>query len=124
MLLSTMLYFPADPLNGLFTKDEAIVRGVKNLLLTGIFMEPFSAGIMILLGSLRSAGDAVVPVVFSIALTWLVGLPLAWLFITQMGMGVNGLWIALAITESLKCAGLFLRWQRTKWAVTVDVLTP
>ncbi|MCW1885564.1 MATE family efflux transporter [Luteolibacter flavescens] len=123
MVLSGVLYAFAEPLTRLFTQDEAVIRGVKTLLLAGIALEPFAAGIVILLGSLRSVGDAVVPVVFSIAVTWLLGAPLAWYLMKHTGLGVTGLWIALAIAECVKCTGLFVRWQRMKWAARPALVT-
>ncbi len=121
LLLSGVLYLLAESLAGWFTEDPEVVRGVKQVLLAGMLLEPFAAAMMILLGSLRSAGDAVVPVVFSIAVTWLVAVPLAWFLITRTDLGVTGLWLALALTELIKCAVLFLRWQRMKWALAAEI---
>lgn len=116
MTISALLYIFAGLITRIFTDDPAVLRGVKQLLLAGIILEPFAAVMMILLGSLRSAGDPVIPVVFSIAITWLAVLPLAWYLMTRTGLGVTGLWIALAAGEIVKCAGLYLRWNRMRWA--------
>ncbi len=123
MLISGGLYLCAAPLVRLFTADPEVLRGVKSLLLAGILLEPFAAAMMILLSSLRSAGDPVVPVVYSVAVSWLVAVPLAWLLMTKTPLGLTGLWIALAVTECVKCAGLFFRWQRMKWAATQTATT-
>lgn len=121
ILISAILYLFADPVARWFTDDPQVIGGIKSLLLVGILLEPFAAVMMILLGSLRSAGDPVVPVVFSVAVTWLLALPLAWLLVTRTSMGVTGLWVALAAAECVKCAGLYLRWQRMKWASTSEL---
>lgn len=116
MALSALTYAFAAPLTGLFTKDPGVLEGVRTLLLAGILLEPLGACIMILLGSLRSVGDAVVPVVFSIAVTWLVAVPLAWYLVTKSNLGVTGLWVALIAAEGVKLTGLFIRWKQMKWA--------
>jgi MATE family multidrug resistance protein len=75
---------------------------------------------------LRGAGDAVVPAVLVIALSWLVFVPLAhvftfapgegWFdFLPHLGWGAMGGWAALVIYIVLLGATLFVRWRSGAW---------
>jgi MATE family, multidrug efflux pump len=76
--------------------------------------------------ALRGAGDAVVPAVLVIALSWLVFVPLAHMFtfapgagwfdvLPQTGWGAFGGWAALVIYVCLLGVTLFLRWRSGAW---------
>jgi MATE family multidrug resistance protein len=75
---------------------------------------------------LRGAGDAVVPAVLVIALSWLVFVPLAHMFtfapgqgwfdfLPQLGWGAMGGWAALVIYIVLLGSTLFIRWRSAAW---------
>lgn len=48
-------------------------------------------------------------------MTWGLGLPLAWLFCVQAGYGVEGVWYALIIEETLKAGFMLSRWHGRGW---------
>lgn len=75
---------------------------------------------------LRGAGDAVVPAVLVLALSWLLFIPLAhvltfapgqgWFdFLPQLGWGAIGGWTALVVYVCLLGVALFLRWRSGAW---------
>jgi MATE family multidrug resistance protein len=75
---------------------------------------------------LRGAGDAVVPAVLVLALSWLVFLPLAhaltfapgqgWVeFLPQYGWGALGGWVAVVIYLMLVGCVLLARWRSGAW---------
>ncbi len=113
---AALLWLFSPPLIALFTRDQAIAEGIRTLLLIGILIQPFSAAAAICHDSLRSAGDVVIPVLYQLAAAWLLALPLAWWLVEKSGLGVTGLWLALLAAESFKCAVLFTRWRRMRWA--------
>ncbi|OLP46770.1 MATE family efflux transporter [Rhizobium oryziradicis] len=100
---------------GLFGQTGEVLKLSKDLLLLTIFIQPGFAFNTVLLHSLRAVGDARVPVIVSIGLTWGLGLPLAWLFCVHAGYGVEGVWYALIIEETLKAGFMLARWQARGW---------
>jgi MATE family multidrug resistance protein len=75
---------------------------------------------------LRGAGDALVPAVLVLALSWLVFMPLAhsltfapgqgWFeFLPQLGWGAVGGWVAVVIYLMLLGVVMFVRWRSGAW---------
>lgn len=113
--LAVVLHFFSDHVIGVFTEDPAILAGAGNLLLITVFFQPFQAMNTMCYNALRVAGDAYVPVLYSLATTWLLAFPIAWILIAHYGMGPAGLWWAVAAEEVVKCAILLTRWCRMRW---------
>ena len=66
--------------------------------------------------ALQACGDIRFPIVICVIDAWLVGVGGSILLGMVFGMGLKGLWIAMACDECIR-AGLFLwRWHSRKWA--------
>jgi MATE family multidrug resistance protein len=103
----------------------AIALGVKLLWLAAAYQ--FFDGLQ--MGSslcLRGAGDALVPAVLVLALSWLVFMPLAhaltfapgqgWFnFLPQLGWGAVGGWVAVVVYLMLLGIVMFTRWRSGAW---------
>jgi Na+-driven multidrug efflux pump len=51
---------------------------------------------------------------------WLVQVPLAWLLGLHLGLGLPGIWIALATDEWLRTAVMQRRWSRRTWVAHAE----
>jgi Na+-driven multidrug efflux pump len=95
-----------------FIDDPAVLLdAVPYLLLVGI-SQPFMAFEVVLLGSFAGAQRTTPPAVLEISLTT-ARIPLA-AGLVAAGFGIEGVWIAIALTTVLKgsvLAALFARWQ-------------
>ncbi|MBX3142779.1 MAG: hypothetical protein KF813_03400 [Trueperaceae bacterium] len=117
-LLAALLYFGAEAALAIFDPDSATLAGARQALMISIVLLPASAYVSVVYGALRSAGDVVVPMVYSIAASALVMLPLSWFLMERQGMGVAGMFWALAASEAVKAALLAGRWVRGSWLDT------
>lgn len=119
MLVTTFIAFLfwlfADRYLALFGQSHTVLVHSTHLLLLTIFIQPGFAFNTVLLQSLRATGDVRVPVLVSVGLTWGLGLPLAWLFCVVAGYGVEGVWCALIVEESLKACFMLWRWNARGW---------
>jgi Na+-driven multidrug efflux pump len=70
---------------------------------------------MVVGSSLRGSGDARFPSFVSVALTWGIAIPLAWIFTSRMGLGLVGVWMAMIIDEASRGLMNYLRWQTGIW---------
>lgn len=113
--IALLFWLLSDQYLGLFGQGGEVLKLSTHLLLLTIFIQPGFAFNTVLLHSLRAVGDARVPVLVSIGLTWGLGLPLAWLFCVHAGYGVEGVWYALIIEETLKACFMLARWQARGW---------
>ncbi|CAM5552206.1 hypothetical protein BSAF29S_05310 [Bacillus safensis subsp. safensis] len=73
-----------------------------------IILEPGRSFNMVIINSLRAAGDAKFPVYMAIISMWGIGLPIAYLLGIQFEMGLIGVWISFIVDEWVR--GIFMYW--------------
>jgi putative MATE family efflux protein len=78
-----------------------------------LLAEPLFAASIVATGALRGAGDTLVPGIMNLISMWGIRLTLAWLL--SRSIGLDGVWIAMAI--ELSCRGIIflIRLKREKW---------
>ncbi len=114
-LVSALLWWKSDALLSLFTEDQEILSGARTVLFVGIILHPCQTVGQILFHSLKVVGDVYWPVAYSLGVTFLVSLPLAWLALTHWQWGVPGLWLIYTLEEFLKALIMYVRWRRMGW---------
>ena len=101
---------------GLFTDDPKIIALGAGIFLISIILEPGRVFNIVVINSLRAAGDAKFPVLMGVFSMWGVCVPLAyWLGIHQH-MGLPGVWIAFTVDEWLRGLIMLARWKSGVWA--------
>lgn len=75
----------------------------------------FVAIAMVSNGALRGAGDTLRSMFHTMIGRWIVAVPLAYVLALQLNMGIDGVWIALAIGNVIQAGLLFSRWLRRPW---------
>jgi putative MATE family efflux protein len=103
----TALFVPHHP--------EVIALGAACNRLLG-FGQPFIAIMMVLSGALRGAGDTRFTLVSTAGGVWLVRLPLAYLFVGPLGLGLVGAWYAMLLELGLRALVFTLRFRSGAWA--------
>jgi MATE family multidrug resistance protein len=63
-------------------------------------------------GALRGAGDTRTPMISSVLLYWLVGLPIGYYLGFRVGWGAAGVWIGLCVALILIGCTLLFLWRR------------
>lgn len=103
------------PIMGLFTNNEDILELGAHLMLYTIVLETGRMCNLVLVNSLRASGDAKYP--FWIGTVTMVGmsLPLGYLLVFQLDMGLPGIWLAVAADEWIRTFIMWLRWKSRKW---------
>jgi putative MATE family efflux protein len=110
-----VLSLSARPLYGLFTSDPEILRIGRVLLLLGLALEPARTSNMVVGGSLRGSGDARFASFVSVALTWGIAIPLAYVLALRLGLGLVGVWLAMITDEASRGIMNYWRWQTGAW---------
>jgi MATE family multidrug resistance protein len=111
---AVMVAFPA-PLVGLFIDDPAVIADAAPILRAAGLVQPALAVSFITLGALRGAGDTRWPLLSRLVTTWLVRLPLTFLAVGWLGMGLNGVWLAMCADFTLQAILALLRFRSGKW---------
>lgn len=100
---------------GFFIADEGVVQAASNPLRMVGFAQPALAANFIFSGALRGGGDPKWPLFSKITSVWGVRLPLAWLLVSQLGWGLNGIWLAMITDFVVQGTLVWWRFQQGKW---------
>jgi len=113
--IALVLNLVKAPLLGLFTPDKTVIAVAGAALLVGIILEPGRSFNTIILPALKGSGDTLFPVIVGICFQWGVGVSLAWLFGLKLGLGLTGVWLAMASDEWSRGIVNSLRWKSGAW---------
>ena len=64
---------------------------------------------------LRAAGDANYTSIVSLVAMWVVRVGLGWLLALPLGLGINGVWVAMGIEWIVKTIAFRIRFKGEKW---------
>lgn len=119
MLVSTavalLVAITGRTLLSLFTDDPEILAIAVPVLWAIVFIEPGRAMNLVLMSSLKSAGDVRFPVVIGIISMWGVAVSLSYVLGISFAIGLLGVWIAQGIDEWLRGFFALKRWISQPW---------
>lgn len=115
LLSSTALSLSSTHLLTFFTSNHEIIQIAATLLLLTIILEPGRSFNMVIINSLRAAGDAKFPVYMAMISMWGFGLPIAYLLGIQFEMGLIGVWISFIVDEWVRGIFMYRRWRSRVW---------
>lgn len=114
-LAAAAAYFSSDFLLGIFTDNQTIIEKGTLLLLLTIVLEPGRATNLVLINSLRAAGDVQFPVIVGILSMWGVSVTFAWFFAIFLDLGLAGVWIGFICDEWIRGLLMLRRWKSKIW---------
>ena len=104
-----------DSLVRLFTSDAAVAGyAVACLRIISYGNLAYAFG-MAMVQAFNGAGDTVTPTLINVVGFWLCEIPLAWLLAMQYGMGVNGVFTSIPISEALITVMGLVMFRRGAW---------
>ncbi|WP_234340211.1 MATE family efflux transporter [Gorillibacterium timonense] len=99
----------------LFTKDSVVIEMGAQVILLSILLETGRAINMVIINSMRAAGDASFPVWMGLLSMVGMSLPLGYLLVFQLNLGLAGVWLAIAADEWTRAVIMYFRWRSRKW---------
>ena len=103
------------PLLSLFSDNPDVIDLGANILLINIALEFGRTTNLVLIACLRGAGDVFFPTACAIFSNWVLSVLGSYILAVVFGMGLYGLWIALAADELVRGALMIFRWKSGKW---------
>lgn len=103
------------PIVDIFTDDATVIALGAGILFIDWFLELGRTTNIVVIACLRGAGDVYFPTICAIFSMWLVSVLGAYIFAVVLGMGIYGLWIALALDEILRGVLMVWRFKGGKW---------
>lgn len=104
-----------EQLLGFFTTDASIIEMGSKLILMTLILEPGRTFNLVIISSLRAAGDAKFPVYMGILSMWGISAALSYLLGIHYGLGLLGMWIAFTVDEWFRGLFMLWRWRTRKW---------
>jgi putative MATE family efflux protein len=98
-----------------FTDDPEILAVGAPALRVLAFGQPQQALAIVLAGGLRGAGDTRFPLLTTSVSMWLIRLPVAWYFVTQLGWGLPGAYASFVFGSTLEALAMYLRFRAGRW---------
>ncbi|MFK7693975.1 MATE family efflux transporter [Paenibacillus sp. HJGM_3] len=98
-----------------FTDDTEIITMGAGILLLSILLEPGRVFNIVIINSLRAAGDARFPVMMGVFSMWGVCVPLAYYLGVHLDYGLLGVWIAFTVDEWTRGLIMLARWKSGVW---------
>ncbi|WP_379138700.1 MATE family efflux transporter [Paenibacillus sp. sgz500958] len=114
VIVSTAAIFRYEII-GMFTKDPNIIALGASIFLLSIVLEPGRTFNIVIINSLRAAGDARFPVLMGVISMWGISVPLAYVLGVHLGIGLFGVWIAFTVDEWIRGIIMLLRWRSRAW---------
>ena len=115
LFTSLTLAIIGSPILKIFTSDPNIIAVGLPVLWAIVFIEPGRAMNIVLMSSLKSAGDVRFPVIIGMISMWGVAVSLSYLLGVHYGFGLLGIWLAQGADEWLRGSFALRRWLSKPW---------
>ncbi|MDI9515073.1 MAG: MATE family efflux transporter, partial [Bacillota bacterium] len=112
---SIVLFFFGGVFVKVFTDDPEILKWSAMVMMADAFLEPGRTFNLVIINGLKGSGDAVFPVIIGVISMWSIATLGAWLLGIVAGLGLLGIWIAMAADEWLRGFIALHRWHSRKW---------
>lgn len=96
-----------------FTDDPRVIEMVTAALRIDAFAQPFLAVSLVLTGALQGAGDTKSPMYSTAIGMWLIRVIGVYVLGIQLGLGIVGIWLSIAIDLALRAVFLYYRFRRS-----------
>ena len=100
---------------GLFTSDGGILQLATQLIVLSLLLESGRSFNLVLVNSLRAAGDARFTVSMGFLSMVCMSLPLGYALVFHLHLGLAGVWLAIAADEWLRGLVFWYRWRSRAW---------
>ena len=99
----------------LFSGDPEVAELGSTVMFIAIFLELGRTTNIIIINSMKAAGDVKFPTILAIFSMWGVSALFAYILGIVCGMGLAGVWIAMAADEIVRGVVVFIRWIKGDW---------
>ncbi len=100
---------------GFFSENPQIIEIGHKVMFVGIFLEIGRCSNLVIIRSMRAAGDVFFPTALGIGSMWGISVVFAYIFGILLKLGLPGIWIAMAADEIFRGIVVFIRWLVGSW---------
>lgn len=99
----------------MFSDNPDIIELGKKIMFVGIFLEIGRTANLVIINSMRAAGDVKFPTMLGIVSNWCVTVACGFVLGIVLELGLVGLWIAMALDEIIRGVIVYIRWKTDGW---------
>jgi putative MATE family efflux protein len=110
--VGVLLFFFSPLAASWFTEQPEIIHMVTTALRIDAFAQPFLAIGLVIAGALQGAGDTKSPMYSTAIGMWLIRVVGVYVLCIQLGMGIAGVWLSIAIDLFIRAIFLLFRFKR------------
>ena len=114
-LLATINYIVSPYTLQIFTKNKETLELAVKVMALDIFLEFGRATNLVVIQSMRAAGDVKFPTYLGMASMWGGSVLLGYVFGIVFHLGLLGVWFAMALDEWVRAIIVYIRWKKGGW---------
>jgi len=115
LALTILIYFNSDAVFGIFSKDPVVLALGKKIIFIEIFLEIGRAINIVMTKCLIAAGDVYYPVLTTLTFSWVVAVGGSYILGVKLGLGLQGVWLAMMMDELIRAVIFAIRFKSCKW---------
>lgn len=100
---------------GMFTEDADVISLGHKIMFIAIFLEFGRTANLVIINSMRAAGDVKFPTFLGIGSMWGISVVFSFVLGIVFKMELIGIWIAMALDEIFRGIVVYIRWKRGGW---------
>lgn len=113
--MSSLIFLGSDWILRMFTSNPEVLALGRSILMIEVVLELGRAVNIVMTRSLIAVGDVKTPTIVGITFQWAVAFAGAYLLGYQMGMGLVGVWIAMAADECIRGLIFVVHFKKERW---------
>ena len=115
LAVTILIYFNSDAVFGIFSKDPVVLALGKKIIFIEIFLEIGRAINIVMTKCLIAAGDVYYPVLTTLTFSWVVAVGGSYILGLKLGLGLQGVWLAMMMDELIRAVIFAIRFKSCKW---------
>lgn len=115
LVVTILIYFNSDAVFGIFSKDPVVLALGKKIIFIEIFLEIGRAINIVMTKCLIAAGDVYYPVLTTLTFSWVVAVGGSYILGVKLGLGLQGVWLAMMLDELIRAVIFAIRFKSGKW---------
>ena len=115
LAVTILIYFNSDAVFGIFSKDPVVLALGKQIIFIEIFLEIGRAINIVMTKCLIAAGDVYYPVLTTLTFSWVVAVGGSYILGVKLGLGLQGVWLAMMLDELIRAVIFAIRFKSGKW---------
>ena len=115
VIVATLNYVLSKWTVPFFSDNPKIIEIGRQIMFVGIFLEMGRCVNLVIIQNMRAAGDVVFSTILGVCSMWGISVVFAWILGIKCGLGLKGVWIAMALDEIFRAIVVIIRWKLGFW---------